>query len=177
MVGHYGLPAIVGDRTTPTSVSSTAIRGLIRKELGFAGVIVTDALDMGGFGGYPAEAPLDAGANLLLYGPAQIGQLPRGTSRSDTTQVADLLSWLSNYESVPGPLPMNSQLAAELAARATTLVRDQTGLLPLRLGGIRSHSRHHAPTHRPYARRHLVNGGSVAGRSALGPTRSGHRDC
>ena len=57
MVGHYGLPAVIGDRTTPTSISPVAIKELIRGRLGFDGLVVTDALDMGGFGRAALELP------------------------------------------------------------------------------------------------------------------------
>ena len=80
MIGHYGLPAVTGSRTLPTSASPEVLRGLVREQLGFDGVIVTDALDMGGFEGVSPEAPLAAGADLLLYGPAQAGNLPRLSS-------------------------------------------------------------------------------------------------
>ena len=79
MIGHYGLPAITGNRQLPSSASSAVLRGLVRDQLGFDGVIVTDALDMGAFEGVSLEEPLSAGCDLLLYGPAQAGTLPVAT--------------------------------------------------------------------------------------------------
>lgn len=128
MVGHYGLPAIIDDRTTPTSVSPRAMKE-IRESLGFHGVIVTDALDMGGFGGYAPEAPLEAGVDLLLYGPAQRGNLPNWEPRSNP-RITELLDWLGSAS----PVETDSQdLAAELARRSISLVRDRHRVLPLSL--------------------------------------------
>jgi beta-N-acetylhexosaminidase len=135
MVGHYGLPAITGDRTTPTSISPVVINELIRGQLGFDGLVVTDALDMGGFGGAAPELPLAAGADLLLYGPAQIGSLPAWHGESNP-RVVELMTWLSHGEQPPLEMvgcSEHQELAATLARRSITLVRND-GLLPLRLG-------------------------------------------
>ena len=68
MVGHLLYPAIDPER--PASLSSEAI-GMLRGELGFDGVVVTDDLAMVGAtgGGPPARAAVEAvkaGADLLL---------------------------------------------------------------------------------------------------------------
>jgi beta-N-acetylhexosaminidase len=137
MVGHYGLPAVTGDRALPATASPEVLQGLIRGSLGFAGVIVTDALDMGAFGGLAPETPLRAGADLLLFGPAQAGASV--TAMGDPSgRVDDLLEWLDQF---PQPkltvVGCNAHrlLADELAARSITHVRDLNGLLPLDSGG------------------------------------------
>ncbi|MBB6172795.1 beta-N-acetylhexosaminidase [Nocardiopsis mwathae] len=83
MVGHIGVPAL--DAAAPASVSPRAY-ALLRADLGFSGVAVTDALDMRGLGAYTgvaevrehlargAVAALAAGADLLCLGnPATAG--------------------------------------------------------------------------------------------------------
>ncbi|MGB7860797.1 MAG: glycoside hydrolase family 3 protein, partial [Acidimicrobiia bacterium] len=134
MVGHYGLPAITGDPSLPASVSHAVMVGLIRDHLAFSGVVVTDALDMGGFGAHRPEAPLDAGADLLLYGPAQAGALPSIPARP-SPRIIDLHDWLASFEdpniSVVG-CDDHQGLARELAGRSITLVRDEPAVLPLR---------------------------------------------
>lgn len=136
MVGHYGLPAVTGDRTVPTSLSPEVMRGLIRERLGFKGLIVTDALDMGAFGNSPTDLPLDMGADLLLYGPAQAGDLPERTG-GDPVRLSDLNDWLATFPQpdldILGCAPHRS-LASELARRSITLVRNDAGLLPIRIG-------------------------------------------
>lgn len=135
MVGHYGLPAVTGERTLPTSVSRDAMEGVIRTHLGFSGPIVTDALDMGGFAGREPDAPLGAGADLLLYGPAQTGMLPSAANPVDSPRVRELLDWLEGFTdpdlSVVG-CSDHHRLATEVAERSITLVRDEAELLPIR---------------------------------------------
>jgi beta-N-acetylhexosaminidase len=135
MVGHYGLPAVTGDRALPTSMSSEVMKDLVRGELGFSGVIVTDALDMGGFGQHPPDGPLGAGADLLLYGPAQAGQLPT-VPPGPSAFVERLLDWVASFDhpdvTVVG-CEDHRQVAGELAEKSITLVRDESHLLPLRL--------------------------------------------
>lgn len=135
MVGHYGLPAVTGDRDLPTSVSPETLSGLIRDKLGFPGLIVTDALDMGGFGGREPDAPLAAGADLLLYGPAQSGMVPV-TPPNPSRRLNNLGQWLASF----GEEPLTSvgggthqRLATELARRSITLVKDEAGLIRTKL--------------------------------------------
>jgi beta-N-acetylhexosaminidase len=135
MIGHYGLPAVTGDRRLPASASPAVMEGLVRDRLGFEGVIVTDALDMGGFGDRVLESPLAAGADLLLYGPAQAGNLPQ-TVRNGDDRVTPLLEWLASFDrpelDVVG-CAAHRDLAAEVASRSITLVRNRQRLLPLQV--------------------------------------------
>ncbi|MCL2796310.1 MAG: hypothetical protein FWD85_13535 [Microbacteriaceae bacterium] len=71
MTSHILLPQIDAER--PATMSPTILQGLLRGELGFAGVIVSDALDMKGASGeigIPAAAAraLAAGVDLLCIG-------------------------------------------------------------------------------------------------------------
>ena len=134
MVGHYGIPAITGDRVTPASASREVMTGHIRETLGFGGLIVTDALDMGAFGGLSPESPLEAGADLLLFGPAQTGATVV-SGGVGTGRLGRLLEWLAKY---PQPdltvvgCQQHRELADELARRSITLVRNDAGVLPLK---------------------------------------------
>ncbi|MFU8886425.1 MAG: glycoside hydrolase family 3 N-terminal domain-containing protein [Cyanobacteriota bacterium] len=69
MTGHLILPAL--DPQRPATLSSAVLGGLLRQELGFAGLVVTDALVMEAIAGHygAAEAAvlaLEAGADLVL---------------------------------------------------------------------------------------------------------------
>ena len=68
MVGHLSIPAL--DSTgTPASLSKPIVTGLLRNELGFQGVIITDALGMEGVAAAGDDAALlayEAGADILL---------------------------------------------------------------------------------------------------------------
>src|SRR5207248_2548755 len=48
MTGHLSVPALESDPNTPATLSPKILQGLLRKELGYQGLIVTDAMDMGG---------------------------------------------------------------------------------------------------------------------------------
>ena len=70
MVSHLSAPSVTGD-DRPASLSTSIIDGLLRTELGFDGVVVTDALNMEAITDHftAAEAAvqaLEAGADLLL---------------------------------------------------------------------------------------------------------------
>jgi beta-N-acetylhexosaminidase len=71
MTSHILLPQL--DAVNPATMSQPVLTGLLREELGFGGVIVSDALDMAGAaspGGMPETAvrALRAGCDLLCLG-------------------------------------------------------------------------------------------------------------
>ena len=65
MVGHLSAPLL--DRNGTIAPLSPAILSALRQELGFSGWIVSDALEMEGFGGASAERALAAGLQVLLF--------------------------------------------------------------------------------------------------------------
>ena len=48
MLGHIQLPKIESDKKTPSSLSKKLVEGILRKELGFKGLCITDELNMKG---------------------------------------------------------------------------------------------------------------------------------
>ncbi|MDE6682079.1 MAG: hypothetical protein K2J87_01480 [Muribaculaceae bacterium] len=72
MVGHLAVPAIDPDMQ-PAAVSHTVISELLIKELGFNGLVLTDALSMGGAEGAGADKAIEAGADIILA-PADTGK-------------------------------------------------------------------------------------------------------
>ena len=70
MAGHISLPRITGD-DTPSSLSPRILTEYLRNTMGYKGIIVTDALNMGAIqnnytSGRAAVMALEAGADLLL---------------------------------------------------------------------------------------------------------------
>lgn len=70
MIGHISLPQVIGD-DTPASLSSYIITDLLREELGYNGIIITDALAMGAIireysSDEAAVRALEAGVDILL---------------------------------------------------------------------------------------------------------------
>ncbi|MER7505392.1 glycoside hydrolase family 3 protein [Nonomuraea pusilla] len=110
MTAHVAVPAVTGD--TPATLSPAALTGLLRGELGYDGVVITDALDMhaitksvGLAGG--AVLSLAAGSDLLCLGP-----LP---SYDDVTRlVAEIVAAVRD-----GRLPLSR--LEEAAARVEAL--------------------------------------------------------
>ena len=48
MTAHIALPALLGDSSTPATLSPRVMTDLLRRDLGFRGVLITDAMDMNG---------------------------------------------------------------------------------------------------------------------------------
>jgi beta-N-acetylhexosaminidase len=88
MVGHLVVRAV--DPQTPATLSPAVVGGLLRKRLGFSGLVVSDALEMGAIAGtvtlpVAAERAVAAGVDqLVLSGhgavPAVLRQLERAVA-------------------------------------------------------------------------------------------------
>lgn len=81
MMGHISLPNIVGD-DTPASLSKTIVTDLLIDELGYKGLIITDALNMGAVSQQYSSAQaavkaLNAGVDMLLM-PADFNAAYQG---------------------------------------------------------------------------------------------------
>ena len=149
MAGHLGVPAVTGRRDLPATLSREIVTDLLRGELGFEGIAVTDALDMGGVrgadGGPDVAGALVAGTDLLLCGPdpaaqerveaglvAAAGGLDAVEAAASWARLAALRAWLA--ASAPPPIGVvgstsHRALADELARRSLTRIRDRAGLL------------------------------------------------
>ncbi|MGB5554748.1 MAG: glycoside hydrolase family 3 N-terminal domain-containing protein [Flavobacteriaceae bacterium] len=73
MVGHLSIPALANGKDTPSSISKDIIKGVLRKEMGFNGVVISDALNMHAVSkNYPEKGKLewlafDAGNDVLCF--------------------------------------------------------------------------------------------------------------
>ncbi|MFN9711167.1 MAG: glycoside hydrolase family 3 protein, partial [Bacteroidota bacterium] len=81
MVGHLAIPDIDSTPHIATSISKNSVTGLLKKELGFSGLIFTDAIEMKGVqkffpGGEASVKALVAGNDLLCL-PVEIPQTIR----------------------------------------------------------------------------------------------------
>ena len=161
MSGHFALPAVSGRADLPTTLSRAVMTELLRRDLGFEGVTISDALDMRALAQGPDQAvdvvaAVRAGVDLLLASadPEALGRIEHTLLRAADRELfntdelvatdrrlAALRAWLRTAAAaVPAPdvavvgSPGHQALAAELAARSITLVADLGGLLPLRSG-------------------------------------------
>ena len=85
MIAHVAYPAL-GSRRAAT-VAPDIVRGLLRRRLGFGGVVSTDAMIMGGIGADDAAAAVDAvaaGCDLVCY-PADAAATIKSLGRSAVT--------------------------------------------------------------------------------------------
>jgi beta-N-acetylhexosaminidase len=155
MTAHVAFPAFDDGLKLPATMSPALLRGLLREELGFEGVIISDALEMAAFSQgdmvIDTLAATAAGVDLLLLNAdttiqrgvyAGLLQAARRTLLAPAEMLASagrvlaLKRWVAATE--PPPLEVvgaaeHRALADEIAARSVTLVRDDAGALPLRL--------------------------------------------
>lgn len=154
MSGHFAAPGLTGSASLPATLSRSVMHDLVRKDLGFEGLTITDALDMGALAQGPllileVVAAIRAGVDLLLMlDPANREQLEaalvhaarRGlfdplAVEESLGRIAAFRDWVVSFGQptldVVG-CAEHRALARELAERALTLVRDDAGLLPLR---------------------------------------------
>ncbi|WP_374686210.1 glycoside hydrolase family 3 protein [Promineifilum sp.] len=156
MTGHFALPALTGTTAYPATVARAVMTDFARGDMGFQGVIITDALDMGAITQGAGQiidviAAVRAGVDLMLIMLDADTQerLYAGLALARSRELIDdshlhasvgriraLREWAA-AQPQPGLDVVNCAehraLEAELARRALTLVRDEAGLLPLRL--------------------------------------------
>lgn len=65
MMGHLYVPAL-DEEVVPVTVSEKILKGMVRDEMGFQGLIVTDAMNMAGAEGKTAADAIIAGADIVL---------------------------------------------------------------------------------------------------------------
>ncbi|MFS4469323.1 glycoside hydrolase family 3 protein [Maribacter sp. 2210JD10-5] len=73
MVGHLSVPSLANGKRISSSISKEIIKGVLRKEMGFDGVVISDALNMHAVAkNYPTPGELewlafDAGNDVLCF--------------------------------------------------------------------------------------------------------------
>ena len=157
MSGHLVVPALEPDANVPATLSHRVLTDLLRKKLGFDGIEVTDALDMGGVTTIDsppnvAVRAVNAGIDVLLIPPnpdAEIdaleeavksGELPMATVDDAVRRILrgkaqlglekNRLVDLNGLNSVFGS-PKFKAASQDIADRGITLIRDDQKMLPL----------------------------------------------
>jgi beta-N-acetylhexosaminidase len=160
MTAHIALPALAGDSATPATLAPGIITGLLRDTLGFGGVTITDAMTMEGVGkGYTTEQSsvlaVKAGSDILLkpsdptraidavVAAVERGDISRARIDSAVRHVLELkarsgvafqpIADLYGMRDIVGAAEHRA-LAADIAQRAITLLRDRDNLAPQRAG-------------------------------------------
>jgi beta-N-acetylhexosaminidase len=158
MTAHLAVPALTAEEELPATLSSAVLTDLLRNQLDFTGLVVTDAMEMGGidrhwWSGQAAVKALAAGADMVLLPPfpgavrgaiiraVENGELPAARLEAAVRRVLEAKARLGLY--LGGDrLPLHTLadrfapaadavLAREVAERAVTLLRDRREVLPL----------------------------------------------
>lgn len=95
MVGHLSVPALANGKTTPSSISKDIIKDLLRKEMKFNGVVISDALNMHAVSkNYPVPGELewlafDAGNDVLCFAEHTKEGIERIMTNASKQQIND----------------------------------------------------------------------------------------
>ncbi|HEX7614099.1 MAG TPA: glycoside hydrolase family 3 N-terminal domain-containing protein [Thermoanaerobaculia bacterium] len=158
--GANGIPELETKGTMPATLSERTVTGVLRKELGFTGLVVTDAMTMGGITSHFAAG--EAAVRAILAGSDQVlmsqdtdaaiaavrdavksGRITEARLDESLKRILDVKKRLKLYDDrIPfvGRLakivdtPAIQELEAEIARRSLTLVREEKGVLPFRKG-------------------------------------------
>ncbi|MCS6816836.1 MAG: hypothetical protein N0A16_05655 [Blastocatellia bacterium] len=159
MTAHIALPQVEPEQGIPATLSPAILTGLLRKELGFRGLIFTDAMDMRGVAAHftPEEATLRAvraGADVILF-PIDVeksftalrqavmrGEIPIERIEASVRRLLEAKARLGLHrnryvdldriERIVGNRE-HQQWARTIIERAITLVRDERRVLPITL--------------------------------------------
>ncbi len=156
MTAHIAVPAL-DDPGLPATLSSKILTGILREQLGFQGIVVTDALDMGGIAhgfsvGDASVRALEAGADVLLMpsdpkaaidavvaavnsGRVSQARLEESVSRLLTAKVRVGLAGSRLVDTTQlrklVNTPESNAEAQKIADKSVTLVRDEKKIVPL----------------------------------------------
>ncbi len=163
MVAHVTVPALDSDPNHVATISPLVVSDLLEKDLGFKGVVVTDALDMAGLThlfandiGRAAVEAFKAGNDLLII-PADLpasyesmvkavksGEIPRQRLDHSVLKILKLKASLGLNDSRTVDLnsigssvgkPQDMAFGQQVADSAITLVRDSGKVIPLKSKG------------------------------------------
>ncbi len=160
MIAHLYISAFMQDERVPATVSRAIVTNLLREQLGFRGLIVSDCMEMRAISDVVGTEQgtvkaLQAGIDLVLvshhYTPQrgsidaihiaiQDGTLSRERIRDAAERVLQLKARTLSWDTLPDGQALaeigseaHQQLRDRAYERSTTLVRDTQGLIPLRL--------------------------------------------
>lgn len=156
MIAHLSVPALEPTPSLPTTLSNKVVTGILKKEMGFEGLVFTDALDMKGVAKFyqPAELnlkALQAGNDVLLFAqdvPASIakirealqqGKLDKAVVENSIRKILgakydvglNKFKPISTDDLTEDLNSVTPELNARVAEAALTTVRDRAELLPL----------------------------------------------
>jgi beta-glucosidase-like glycosyl hydrolase len=159
MTGHIEMPSLDPSPNTPTTLSEPIVTGLLRKELGFGGLIYTDSMGMAGVtaqysAGEAAVRAVKAGNDVVLHSPdegkafaairdaVKSGEIPQARVDASVERILRAKARLGlhrnkivNLDAVSNIVGTraNQAVADEISQRAITLIKDERNQVPLSL--------------------------------------------
>jgi beta-glucosidase-like glycosyl hydrolase len=141
--------------TMPATTSKKIVGELLRRDLKFDGLVVSDAMDMGGItehfdAGEAAIRAIDAGQDQILMSPnvdaavaavkaaVKSGRLSEARIDESVRRILEAKAFAGAPVGTPDQIfqgidtKEHRELAANIARRAITLVREQSGALPVK---------------------------------------------
>ncbi|MFP8896292.1 glycoside hydrolase family 3 protein [Chryseobacterium sp. EZn1] len=157
MVAHLYVPSLESEKGIPASVSKNIITGVLKDKLGYKGLIITDALNMGAVANKYQPGELDAmafkaGNDIMLFSQGvsegkkliqkaiDKGEIPQSRVEESVKKILLTKYFLGltqytpkNPENINKDLNNDShtQLVQNLYSNALTLLKDEKKLLPL----------------------------------------------
>ncbi len=157
MTAHLHVPALDPTPGLPATLSPPIMTDLLRGELGFKGLVVTDSMGMGGVirGFSPPEAALravKAGVDMVLLPPdpegvidalaeaVRSGEIPRERIEASVRRILTLKARLglpkqrlADIRALPRKIasPANLRVAGLAFEKCVTLVKNEEAVLPL----------------------------------------------
>ncbi len=157
MVAHLYVPALESGKGIPASVSKNIITGLLKDQLGYKGLIITDALNMGAVANKYKPGELDAmafkaGNDIMLFSQGVAegkkliqkaidnGEIPQARVEESVKKILLTKYFLGldqyqpkNPENINSDLNNDSHktLVQNLYSNALTLLKNEKNLLPL----------------------------------------------
>ena len=157
MVAHLYVPSLENEKGIPASVSKKIVTGLLKEKLGYKGLIITDALNMGAVANKFKAGELDAmafkaGNDIMLFsqdvatgkkliqkaidnGEIQQNRVEESVKKILLTKYYLGLNQYNNINPVNVNEDLNnashSALVQKMYANALTLIKDDKKLLPL----------------------------------------------
>lgn len=157
MTAHIALPEMAEDPRLPATLSRRVLTELLREEMGFHGLVFTDAMDMNAIDrlygrGEAAVRAVEAGADVILMPPdveaavrgimdaVLSGRLPEERLDRSVRRILRAKQEMGlhrertvDLEEVHRKVGVaaHTDVADEVAERSLTLLRNRSGLLPL----------------------------------------------
>jgi beta-glucosidase-like glycosyl hydrolase/CubicO group peptidase (beta-lactamase class C family) len=157
MIAHLAVPALDPSRSLPSSLSPAVITGVLQKELGFEGLVVTDAMDMRGvtMGYSPGKSSVlavKAGVDIVLMPPdeeaafsalllaARSGEISEERLDRSVRKILAVKHKLGldtlrtvDINAIPSRIGTRDhwKLSREVARHSITLLKNNRSLLPL----------------------------------------------